>query len=140
MLAPTPDSESAAGTGAAPDIATLSKRLTDAVSAGDFATVRSMFAPEGRIWHNFDNAEVTLEENLPQLEGLLARCDLHYEDVELVPSDAGWVQLHTVRAVYGDGRERTLPCCQVFRLGPDGKIVRLEEYLDGSGLAAVAQG
>lgn len=115
----------------------IAYRVVDAVERGDFSTLMSLCCENVRIWHNFDNREVSLRDNLPVLRHLSSSCRLSYEEIRIFETESGWVQLHVLRAVYADGSERRVPACQVFTLGADGKIERFEEYTDGTQLMAV---
>ncbi|MDF3311057.1 hypothetical protein P3H15_39345 [Rhodococcus sp. T2V] len=115
----------------------LAYRVVDAVVRGDFGTFMSLFSVNGRVWRNFDNREISLKDNLPILKRISANCRLLYEEVRIFETKSGWIQLHDLRAIYADGSECRVPSCQVFRLGADGKIARLEEYLDGAQLMAL---
>ena len=57
-------------------------RLLSGIVAGDTAAVRGAYHPDARIWHNFDQVEQTVDENLTTLSWFVrALPDRRYEDV-----------------------------------------------------------
>ena len=52
---------------AANDMNVLADRVMRAIEQGDAETVAACYAPDARIWHNFDGLEQTVEENLRTL-------------------------------------------------------------------------
>jgi uncharacterized protein len=115
----------------------LSRRIIGSVEQADFDTLLSLFEDGAPIWHNFDETEVTLQDNIPLLRQLSATCKLSYEDVRIHETETGWIQFHLMRATYPDGSEHRVPACQVFTLGESGRVARFEEYLDSTQLFAV---
>ena len=104
--------------------------LFAAIEKGDVDAVRSIYAPDAVIWHNFDNVEQTPDENLRTLTWMTANVgDLRYEDVRRQVTDEGYVQQHTFCGKARNGEVVRAPCCLIVRV-KDGRITRLEEYLD----------
>ena len=58
-----------------PALDALITRFVGAIQAGDVATVREIYAPDAAIWHNFDEREQTVDENVVTL------ADLHRLDL-----------------------------------------------------------
>ena len=42
----------------------VADRLLAAIGAGDADAVRSIYAPDAALWHNFDQRDQTVDENL----------------------------------------------------------------------------
>ena len=50
----------------------IGDRLVAAIAAGDADAVRSIYAPDAQIWHNFDQVDQNVDDNLRTL------VDLHH--------------------------------------------------------------
>ena len=108
----------------------LAERFLAAIVAGDYDTVRAIYAPDARIWHNVTGVAQTVDENVRVLKWLLRQVrDLRYEDVRRIPTAEGYVQQHVLRATGPDGSAIAIPACLIVTVR-DGRIVRLNEYLD----------
>ena len=115
----------------------IAARLFDCISRGDVEGVRALYDPDVRIWHNFDGVEQTRDQNL-QLLGWLATNvkDIRYEEVQCQEVPGGFVQRHVLRGTAANGAKLDIPAA-MFGTIKDGKIVRLEEYLDTAQTAAL---
>jgi ketosteroid isomerase-like protein len=114
----------------------LADRLFAAVEAGDIESVRELYAPDALIWHNTDGKEETVEENLRILAWITKIVDgLHYEVVRRRATCDGFVAQHVVRGRTPNGREVNLPACVICTV-VDGRITRLDEYLDSRHISA----
>ena len=112
------------------DVLDLAARFIDAVAAGDLETVRSIYAPDAVIWHNNDRRETTVEENLKVLGWMASKVtDKRYDDVRRQKTDNGYVQQHVLRGTAPNGEAFEVEACLVVQVR-DGRITRLEEYLD----------
>ena len=115
----------------------IAARLFDCISRGDVEGVRALYDPEVRIWHNFDGVEQTRDQNLQLLGWLSANVkDIRYEDVRCEEVPGGFVQRHVLRGTAPNGTTLDIPAA-MFGTIRDGKIVRLEEYLDTAQTAAL---
>jgi ketosteroid isomerase-like protein len=114
----------------------LAQRFFDAVEAGDIETAGSYYAPGVVIWHNFDNVEQTKEQNLAILAAIPRRLgDRVYADRRVEVFAGGFVQQHVLHATrMFDGARLAMPAVIICRV-KDGKIVRLDEYLDSAHVA-----
>jgi uncharacterized protein len=101
-----------------------------AIAAGDVDTLRRIYHPAARIWHNDEDAEQTAEESLRVLRWLARNVsDLRYEEIRRDPTEAGYVQRHVLRGSIADGTGIEVPAC-LFVTVTDGRISRIEEYAD----------
>jgi ketosteroid isomerase-like protein len=113
----------------------LVKRFFDAVAQADYGTVSDSYAPDVVIWHNFDNVAQSREENLAVLSTMPQRLsDIRYDERRVEVFDGGFVQQHVLRATRKDGVRVAMPAVIVCRVA-NGKIVRLDEYLDSAHVA-----
>jgi ketosteroid isomerase-like protein len=113
-------------------------RLFAAVTAGDVGAVRALYAPNAVIWHNNDGREQTPEQNLRVLAWIAANVtNFRYEDGRCQPTATGFVEQHVTRGTGPSGAEFEIPACIVCTV-VDGKITRLDEYLDSAQAARIA--
>ncbi|MDG2113409.1 MAG: nuclear transport factor 2 family protein [Actinomycetota bacterium] len=108
-------------------------RLIDAIVAGDPDAVRAAYHPDAKIWHNFDQIEQGVDENIATLQWFIRRMpDRRYEDVVRHPIEGGVVQQHVVRGTTQAGHDVEMPACLFAQVDGDGLITRIEEYVDSS--------
>jgi ketosteroid isomerase-like protein len=114
----------------ADDIREIAQRYNTATGANDAATMASMTSPEAKVWHNFDDTEVTAEASAKTVAWLFRTvADLTWTERAFSVTDNGWVRqsLMTGNAPGGPIAAHT---CVIITLDDDGRIVRTEEYLD----------
>lgn len=117
------------------DVLDLAARFIDAVAAGDLDTVRSIYAPDAVIWHNNDGRETTVEENLRVLGWMATKVTgKRYDDIRRQETDNGYVQQHVLRGTAPNGEAFEVAACLVVEVR-DGRITRLDEYLDSAAVA-----
>ena len=49
------------------EILALAERFVAGIESGDIAEVKACYAPDAKIWHNFDNVDQSVEDNLKVL-------------------------------------------------------------------------
>jgi ketosteroid isomerase-like protein len=121
------------------EIFAFADRFIAALNAGDPTLVREFYAPEATVWHNFDNADQPLDDNLKLLEWMVRKAPQRNYRVlrrEIVPG--GWFQQHVLEAQLPNGREMRLHACCVITL-EDGRIRRIEEYVDPAQAAVLRE-
>ena len=117
------------------DVLALAERFMTAVTAGDIRTVREIYVDDAVIWHNNDRSSQGVEENLRVLEWMQRNiADVRYEEVQRLATDSGFVEQHVLRGRTLMGAELDVPACLVCTV-VEGRITRLEEYLDSAHLA-----
>jgi ketosteroid isomerase-like protein len=103
----------------------------------DTEAIRGIYAEDARIWHNNDNAEQTPDENLRTLRWVTRNIkDLRYEEMRRQETTNGFIQQHVLRGIAPNGTVLEIPACIVCTV-KDGRITRLEEYLDSAHTAAL---
>jgi ketosteroid isomerase-like protein len=114
------------------------ERLFSAIERGDVDAIRAVYAPDVKIWHNFDGVEQSAEENLAVLAWVINNiAEVAYTEVRRSPTATGFVQQHVMRGrMKKSGREIALPACIVCTV-KGGRITRLDEYLDSAQTAAL---
>ena len=120
---------------------TTADDLFAAIERGDVDAVRAIYAPDAVIWHNNDGVEQTVDQNLRTLQWVCDNLrDRAYEDVRRVDHAGGFVQQHVLRFTRPDGVRGEIPACIVATTGDDGRITRLDEYLDSAHIARITGG
>jgi len=105
-------------------------RLFNAIPAGDIETVRELYHPDVRIWHNNDGTEQTRDDNLLILRWVSRNVkDMRYEEIRRSETANGFVQQHVLRGIAPNGTPLEIPAC-IICVVEDGKITRLDEYMD----------
>ena len=114
----------------------LADRLVAAIEAGDVESVAAIYADDVVIWHNTDQVEQSKVDNLAVLGWLVRNtASRSYRDIRRSVTDEGFVQQHVLHVEFSDGRSADLPACLVVQV-VDGRITRLDEYLDNVGVTA----
>ncbi len=116
-------------------------RFFAAISAGDLETVAATYHPDARIWHNNDNAEQSVAENLPVLRWVSRNiAGLDYAEVRRSAMESGQVlQQHVLRGRAPNGKDLNVVAAIIFTFDDDGRITRLEEYLDSAQVAVLRE-
>jgi len=113
----------------------IAERIFTAIEEGDVDAVRDIYASEAVIWHNFDQVEQDVEENLQVLRSMVATFkERSYGDIRRSETADGFVQQHVLRLTRQDGTRVELPGC-IIATCADGKITRIDEYLDSAQVA-----
>ena len=112
------------------DMNMLADRVMRAIESGDRDAIAACYAPDARIWHNFDGVAQTLDENLATMDWIGKRLsNRKYEIVARHAFDGGYVQQHVLTGTLNSGEAFRMPACLIVQV-KDGKITRLDEYLD----------
>ena len=120
------------------EILDFAKRFIGAIQSGDVETVRASYAPDAKIWHNHDGVEQTVDQNMKSLGWFMRKIpDRNYRVLRIEPLKDGYLQQHVLEATLPDGTPWAMPACVVIRM-ENGKIVRLDEYLDSGQAAALS--
>jgi ketosteroid isomerase-like protein len=115
----------------------LCDQLFSAIMRGDIDAVRAIYSPDAVIWHNNDQIEETPDRNLRVLGWVTKNIkDLRYEEMRRHETPSGFVQQHVLRGIAPNGTALEVPACIVCEV-KDGRITRLDEYLDSAHTAAL---
>jgi len=121
------------------DVFAFADRFMNALNVGDPALVREFYRPDATVWHNFDNVDQPLADNLKLLEWMVRKApERRYRVLrrEIVPG--GWFQQHVLEAQLPNGREMKLYACCVITL-EGSRIRRIEEYVDPAQAAVLRE-
>jgi ketosteroid isomerase-like protein len=103
-----------------------------AVDRADLDLLRSCYHPDAKLWHNTDNIEQTVDQNMKVLDWFIRTLPDRYYRVqrrEALPD--GFLQQHILEATLPDGTRWAMDACVVVRV-ENGLITRLDEYLDSA--------
>jgi ketosteroid isomerase-like protein len=118
----------------------LAALLVSSIMSGDIATLRNeVYSPDVVIWHNFDRLEQCLEDNMKVMAWMGRNVTgISYDEVRVQVTANGYVQQHVLRGTTKDGTKLEVPACLIVTV-TDGKITRLDEYLDTAQVAALTR-
>ena len=121
------------------DYIAFAARFVRAVEGGDAEAARDCYAPDAKIWHNHDGVEQTVDQNIRSLEWFARKLPgRKYRVLRVEALPDGYVQQHVLEATLPDGAPWKLDACIVVRI-ENGRITRLDEYLDSGQAAALSQ-
>lgn len=115
-----------------------------ALESGDVEAMDALYADDLVVWTNLTKVDAARAPSLKLVAWLSRKvADLRYEivarhDITLPDGAAGLVQQHVLTGRAPDGTELRAPACLVIAVR-DGKITRIDEYLDGSDVAALSR-
>ena len=110
----------------------FAERFVNAIQTGDVEAVRACYAPDAKLWHNTDDIEQTVDQNMAVLDWFIKTLpDRYYRVLYRAALKDGFVQQHILEATLPDGTKWKMFACVVVRL-ENGVIVRLDEYLDSA--------
>lgn len=121
------------------DVLAIAARFMQALEDADLDAVRSLYASDARLWHNFDQQLQSVEDNLKTLGWIHRKLDdLHYDIVRREPIPGGYYQQHVLRGTLASGEAFAMPACAIVKV-ENGRIVSLDEYLDSAHTAPLRQ-
>jgi ketosteroid isomerase-like protein len=104
-----------------------------ALSRGDIAAARTCCTEDVRIWHGFDRLEQDLDQAAEGWTRFIATFpERDFVDVRRSATSNGYVQQHLMVASTPGGPRLAWPVCVLVRVR-DGRIARLDEYMDRAG-------
>lgn len=119
------------------DYVDFAKRFVAAIQDGDGEAVRAFYAPDAKLWHNTDNIEQTVDQNLKVLAWFVKTLpDRNYRVLRVEALSDGFVQQHVLEATLPNGERWAMDACVVVKI-ENGLITRLDEYLDSAKSAAL---
>ena len=117
----------------------LAEKFFSAIEAGDVDALRQLYAPDAEIWHNTDGLVQTPDDNARTLGWITTNLrDISYTKIKRSVTDDGFVQQHVLVATNRAGDRVEVPACIVTTIR-DGRITRLDEYVDSVSVAAIME-
>jgi ketosteroid isomerase-like protein len=110
----------------------VAERLFKAIEAADIDAVKEIYAPDAEIWHNTDGLTQNPADNVRTLTWITTNLGgMAYTQIRRSATEDGFVQQHVLVATNRAGQRVEVPACIVTRI-VDGRITRLDEYLDSA--------
>jgi len=120
------------------DALEIADRFFRAIEAGDVDAIRAIYAPDAVIWHNNDQREQSVEENMRVLSWVARNLkNRHYRVKRRVAIPGGFLQQHVLEAETANG-PFSMPACIVVEI-KNRRISRLDEYLDSGQTAELTR-
>ena len=117
----------------------VAERLFKAIEAGDVDAVKEIYAPDAEIWHNTDGVVQSPDDNVRTLAWITTNLrDIAYTEIRRSATDDGFVQQHVLVLTNRAGQRVEVPACIVVRIA-DGRITRLDEYIDSAVVPRITQ-
>lgn len=118
----------------------LADRLFATIEQGDGEALATLWADDIVVWRQGGGRERDKARALKVIEWFVgATADRRYEILDRQIFDGGFVQQHNVHATGRSGTPLTFRACLVVKVGPNGLITRIDEYLDPADLAPLSQ-
>jgi ketosteroid isomerase-like protein len=115
----------------------LAKAFIDALQAGDVDAARACLCEDAGIWHNFDDVDQTVDQNMALFEWMKRKSSARsYEITRLEEIEGGYLQQHILHMKNLAGESFAMHACVIVKVR-DGRISRIEEYLDPAPTAAL---
>lgn len=115
-------------------------RLFTAIERSDMAAVDAMWSEDIAVWRVGSRRDDDKARAMRVIDWFIgATTQRRYEILDRQTFDdgsaQGFVQQHILHATGHAGQSISLRVCIVIRVGPDGLIVRIDEYFDPAGIA-----
>lgn len=119
------------------DVLVTVDKFVEALSTGDAACLDSLFTDDAVIWHNYDKSSQPARQALAALAPLAA-LQPRYEIAGRDVVDGACIQRHVVHLTLPGGEPASIPAIQRIAM-VDGRIRRIDEYMDSTQMAAAIQ-
>ncbi|NTY61773.1 nuclear transport factor 2 family protein [Mycolicibacterium sphagni] len=111
-------------------------QLFAAIADGDADAVTALWSDDVTVWHTGDERDNDKARALKVIRWYVgATTDRRYEVLDRQVFDGGFVQQHILHCTNLGGEQLALRVCLVVKIGDDGLIRRIDEYLDPADLA-----
>jgi len=113
----------------------VARQLIAAITTGNVAAVDALYHDDAVVFQNTSGATLSKRKMLGIIRFLATGVsELRYEDVRVQPTSTGFVQQHVLACRSAAGVEVRAHACLVATV-EDGRIRRLDEYLDAAAIA-----
>lgn len=120
------------------DLAEIARQLFDALESADVATLKQLYAPDAVLWTNTAQRELAAREVAAFLPAMARKMPhRRYVDRRITPFAGGFVHRHRLTGIRKDGAQVAAACCAIVFV-ENGKVTRIEEYLDSRQQEALA--
>lgn len=112
------------------DLTAIATRLFDALESGDVAALKELYAKDAVLWTNTTQRELPAREVAAFVPLFVRRMpDRKYANRRVIPFAGGFIHRHRLTGANRDGARVAAECCAIVTV-VDGKVTRVEEYLD----------
>jgi ketosteroid isomerase-like protein len=113
----------------------VARALTARLLQGDVQGVADLYHDDAIIWRNLDDRELVKKQMIKVVTFLSTSVkDIRYANVRVQATDTGFVQQHVLEGIAPSGEAVRAFACLVATVR-DGRIARLDEYIDSAQLA-----
>jgi ketosteroid isomerase-like protein len=113
----------------------VARALTERLLAGDVAGVADLYHDDALVWRNLDDRALVKKQMIKVVTFLSTSVkDTRYSNIRVQATETGFVQQHVLEGIAPSGEPVRAFACLVATIR-DGKIARLDEYLDSAQLA-----
>ena len=117
-------------------LASVADRLFSAIEAGDVDAVAAMWSDDVAVWHVGDERPSEKARAIRVIEWFVsATAERHYDVLDRRFFGGGFVQQHVLHGQTRSGTAYSLRVGIIIRVGRDGLITSIDEYLDPADLA-----
>jgi len=117
------------------EVRDLCNRFLDAIEARDMDLIADLLSPDLQFWANFTNTTKGRDEMLQAISaGYSLHRQRHYNDRQIRALDGGFLAQYTCAITRHDGSTSALWAAMVADVR-DGRIVRVDEYMDSGKFA-----
>ena len=121
-------------------LAEIADTLFTAIERGDLDALAALWSEDIAVWRQGGGRERDKPRALKVIEWFVgATTDRRYEVLDRQVFDGGFLQQHVVHATDRAGAPLSFRAALVVKVGADGLINRIDEYLDPADLAPLAQ-
>lgn len=118
-------------------ITAIAQKLFDALETGDVATLKSLYAPQAVIWVNTAQREIAARDVAAFMPLMVRKMpDRCYSNRRITAFEGGFIHRHRLTGTRKDGARVAAECCAIVHIA-DGKVTRIDEYVDGRQLDAL---
>ena len=115
----------------------VAARFTECLLEGDVEGVDALYHDDVVVWRNIDDRELSKRQVMKVVRFLADNLEgLAYNNIRVRPIQDGYVQQHILSGTAANGQEVNAHACLIVTL-EDGRIRRLDEYLDGTQIQAL---
>lgn len=112
----------------------VARRLVVAIGNSDADAMADIFSPDAVVWHSTDQLDMQLSQLQEMFRAIGGIATADVQETGLRETSDGFVL--TLKSTYQlkSGGSTSFHAAQIAVVGADGKITRVDEYLDSAGL------
>jgi len=122
------------------EVFALADRLFACIEQGDLASLHHLYDRDIVLWTNFDNRESDFHRSMKVLDWMITNLsDRRYDVTRREVIADGFLQEHVLHGTAPNGTAIAMPACIIATVA-DGRITRINEYLDPAAMAPLLTG